>query len=205
MLSTTKQLSGGKMGVVKTDISAGTLLGELRILGKVRTPVGAQGGQRFRCKCLACGKEFTVPRFYLIRKQNPKRNCGCRTYENANPYPRELRIWTMMHRRCYHSDHVAYKHYGGAGVIVCARWHRDLPDRQGFKNFVEDMGPAPTEKHTLDRINPFGNYELYGPDGKLQCRWATPKEQGNNQKRHWIERAKEEERRKKYGKVSDER
>jgi hypothetical protein len=121
-----------------------------------------------------------------VRKQNPKRHCGCRTNEGANPYPREKRIWTMMHRRCYHQDHVAYKHYGGSGIFVCERWHRSLEDNQGFKNFVADMGPAPSNTYTLDRINPFGIYE------PSNCRWATPKEQANNQKQHWLAKQSKE-------------
>lgn len=168
------------------NIHAGLLLGELRVLGKVRTPANSNGGQRFRVRCEACGKQFTIPRFYLVRKQNPKRHCGCRTYENANPYPREKRIWTMMHRRCYYSDHVAYKHYGGAGIYVCERWHSDREDGKGFENFVADMGPAPSDKHSLDRINPF---KEYSPEN---CRWATATEQANNQKRHWIAKGKKE-------------
>lgn len=48
----------------------------------------------------------------------------------------------------------------------------------GFENFLADMGKRPRGK-SLDRINPNGNYE------PANCRWATPKVQANNQRRHW--------------------
>jgi hypothetical protein len=45
---------------------------------------------------------------------------------------------------------------------------------QSFENFLTDLGPKPSPKHSLDRINPAGNYE---PEN---CRWITIKEQQNN-------------------------
>jgi hypothetical protein len=50
-----------------------------------------------------------------------------------------------------------------------------MEGRQGFKNFLDDMGPRPSGK-TLDRINPQGHYE------PTNCKWATRKEQRNNRR-----------------------
>ena len=61
------------------------------------------------------------------------------------------------------------KKKGYENIKVCERW------QNSFKNFLEDMGERP-EKMTLDRIDPFGNYE---PNN---CKWATWSEQNKNKR-----------------------
>ncbi len=82
----------------------------------------------------------------------------------------------MMNVRCTDPDHVAFKHYGGRGISVCERWSFENPD--GFKNFLEDMPPRPSNEYSLDRMQVNGNYE----PGNVK--WATATEQSNNQRRH---------------------
>ena len=152
------------------DLYAGQRFGDLVIVQKVRTPPNAPGGQRYRIQC-DCGVRRTVPRFYLMRKSGPLRHCGCKAVKADEPYTK--RSWSAMHLRCYYEKHIAYKDYGGRGIVVCWRWHRDNP--QGWENFKADMGIRP-EGLTLDRKDSNGIYE---PDN---CRWATPREQRANQR-----------------------
>ena len=76
------------------------------------------------------------------------------------------RGWKAMLQRCTNPKVINYAYYGGRGVTICERWRT-------FANFLADMGERP-KGHTLDRIDPDGNYE------PGNCRWATYREQTLN-------------------------
>lgn len=164
------------MGAPTKDFYPGTIFGDLKVLGKVRTPPNAPGGQRYRLQCV-CGERITKPRFYLVRKQNPLTHCGCKTFRQDPRVVFTRNSYYAMMSRCYYTKHVSYKEYGGRGIKVCDRWNAKLiGNEQGFKNFLEDMGFRPKGK-SLDRypdVN--GNYE------PSNCRWATASEQTLNQR-----------------------
>lgn len=67
--------------------------------------------------------------------------------------------WSEMKRRCGKAKN--YKN-----ISYCKAW-------ENFDNFYRDMGVRPKGK-TLDRINPYGNYE------PSNCRWADSVTQENN-------------------------
>jgi hypothetical protein len=81
----------------------------------------------------------------------------------------EYRSWRAMRDRCNCESHSEYKRYGARGIRVCERWN-------DFTLFLADMGPKPTARHSIDRIDPDGNYE------PSNCRWATAIEQARNKR-----------------------
>ena len=82
-----------------------------------------------------------------------------------NKNRKEYSAWYNMNRRCYKEGLDNAKHYIEKGISVCPEW------RYSVEKFFEDMGNAPTEKHTLDRI--VGTLGYF----KENCRWVTQREQ----------------------------
>lgn len=119
----------------------------------------------WECLC-DCGKK-TMVMGSRLRSGNTK-SCGCIVkIRNGLSKSKEYRIWKAMLQRCYDITAISYKNYGAKGIIVCDKW------KNSFEAFVEDMGLIP-KGLTLDRIDPFGNYE------KNNCRLVTYKIQNNN-------------------------
>lgn len=124
-----------------------------------------------------CG-ESKVIRGSVMRSGSTK-SCGCirrettaaKNYKHGGVGTPTYESWQGMKNRCLNRNQPEWQRYGGAGVTIDPAW-------MDFASFVADMGERPEGK-TLDRINPFGNYE------KSNCRWATVKEQNNNQRKHW--------------------
>jgi len=77
-----------------------------------------------------------------------------------------------MKSRCYNIRTEQYKNWGGRGITVCDEWRA----KDGFKAFHLYIGDRPEKGYSLDRIDNNGNYE----PGNI--RWATAKEQSNNQR-----------------------
>jgi hypothetical protein len=92
---------------------------------------------------------------------------GKRERHGMNKSP-EHRAWVHMKQRCTNPNKREYPHYGGRGIKVCAEW------MHSFSAFYRHVGPRPSARHSLDRINVNGDYE----PGNV--RWATHQEQINN-------------------------
>jgi hypothetical protein len=91
----------------------------------------------------------------------------------------EYRTWDNMKGRCYNEKATGYENYGGRGIKVCSRW------RNSFRNFLEDMGPRPSDKHSIDRFpDKDGDYK------PGNCRWATRSEQASNLRPYEKKRSK---------------
>lgn len=140
----------------------------------LRRYASEQAHARWLCVC-DCGTERDVSGATLRVGQST--SCGCFVSElnvlNKSTHgmygTRTYRIWQTMKRRCHSPNSTGYANYGLRGITVCQRW------RDGFANFLADMGEAPVDL-SIDRINPNGNYE------PANCRWATDLEQQGNKR-----------------------
>lgn len=151
----------------------------LLVMGRAADYISPKGEVQIRWKCKCdCGAEVIVRRCHLTA--GLIKSCGCfardynsvtkRTHGMSNS--RVFAIWKGITKRCCNLKSTRYRYYGAKGVTVCDRW------RISFVNFFEDMGYPPTNKHSIDRIDPKGNY------CKANCRWATQSQQMRNQNRN---------------------
>jgi hypothetical protein len=132
------------------------------------------GQARWVCEC-TCGEE-TIATSGNLRNGHTQ-SCGCKArrrflehgHARKSGRSQEWVSWVCMRRRRTDPKHDAFKYYGGRGITVCERW-------SSFENFFSDMGKKPSQKRSIDRVNPDGNYE-HG-----NCRWATKSQQRRNQR-----------------------
>lgn len=142
----------------------GRVFGRLTVVSR-----HSSGPTRWTCKC-ECGA-VTHPRQESLRSGHTT-SCGCsRGLTTHGMTGHELyRTWARMKSRCLCPTDGDFHRYGARGISVCARWV------ESFASFVTDMGPRPSTRHSLDRIDNSGNYE------PSNCRWATATEQSRNRR-----------------------
>lgn len=153
-----------------------------QVFGRL-TAVEPLPGSKWLCTC-DCGSQATVATSSL-RNAN-SRSCGClsvdRTREKFTKHgatrgrvqTAEYRAWKAMLWRCSPKNQSQKGVYYLRGIDVCAEW------RENFPRFLEAVGPKPSAKHSIDRIN---NDLGYQPGN---VRWATRSTQNNNKRSNII-------------------
>lgn len=137
----------------------------------------ATGGfNRWWARC-ECGVEKVVNSSGLLDGRVV--SCGCyNEYKRktrgglAAEYLKEYKAWHALVTRCTKPDSDNYSNYGGRGITVDPTWL----GRDGFKNFLEHIGPCPNTGYSVDRKK---NNEGYKPGN---VRWADCITQNNNRR-----------------------
>jgi hypothetical protein len=151
----------------KIECVTGQILGKCVFLQEVEKNKNGDRMALFKC---ACGNEFQA----TIWEVNTDRtnSCGCGIHRHAklrkelnHAYKSEYVAWCSIKYRCYNPSCKDYRHYGGRGIKMCDRWVNS------FDAFLEDMGPKPTPKHTVERLRVNEDYE------PSNCVWLINVEQ----------------------------
>ena len=136
-----------------------------------------RNGRKIFVRCICeCGREKSFRKDSI--KSGKSKSCGFgngksrRTHGNSIGYgqSREYAAYHSMIQRCYNRKAQGYHNYGGRDIRVCGHW------KDGFENFLSDMGKKPTSQHSIDKDDVNADY------CPSNCRWATALEQGNNKR-----------------------
>lgn len=127
------------------------------------------------CLC-ECGTEKVINGAHL--KSGKIISCGCyqkswaitHGHTSERNHSPEYKCWNSMKSRCNNKKNDRYYDYGGRGISVCDQWNNS------FETFLKDMGPRPSLKYSLERID---NDKNYTPDN---CVWRTMQQQSRNKR-----------------------
>jgi hypothetical protein len=95
------------------------------------------------------------------------KSCGCLKWRHGLTHTKEYKAWDSAKQPCNNPRNPRYHYYGGRGIRC---------QFNTFPEWLAALGPAPTLRHQVDRINGDGHY------APGNVRWATLSEQARNRK-----------------------
>lgn len=135
------------------------------------------------CRCV-CGTEISVVASQL--RSGKTKSCGCLMREvNRDMHTthgmkgtKEYRAWKSIKTRTGNASSGCAHNYMLRGIGMSKEWIGP----EGFQKFFNEIGSAPSSKHSVDRIDNDRGYE----PGNV--RWATRSEQNRNTRQvHFVE------------------
>lgn len=159
----------------------GRRFGKLIVLRRGETRIYPSGSKatHWICRC-DCGRESTPTTSTL--NNGSSKSCGCVAARKAGDRERTHglsgstmhRLWKSIKARCNNPKVRSYRNYGGRGIKMWPPWNASF--RLFLAEILIEIGPKPSPKHSIDRIDNERGYE----PGNL--RWATNAEQSRNRR-----------------------
>lgn len=149
----------------------------LTVVALHRVPFGEKDKViRWECLC-DCGNSVFIQTADFTSGHT--RSCGClktdttieRNTTHGLARTPEYVAWQAAKARTTNPNVIQSKDYLGRGIIMEEPWF------SSFETFLEDMGPRPTPRHSVERVNVNGNY------CKENCVWGEPDIQAFNQRK----------------------
>lgn len=135
----------------------------------IEAAVSSPSGKNWKVQC-RCGSIRTIQQSGLHAGTSTSCGCGRRTHGKTNTV--EYTIWAAMWQRCANPRNRQYGEY-----------RNRAPDEawRSFETFYADMGPRPSSKHSIERVE---NSKGYSKDN---CIWALVEVQARNKTNNrWI-------------------
>lgn len=130
-------------------------------------------------RCAACLRDLDVAEFSVKSRSSGGLHKECKLCRAGAARAKRTggslsSILQNMIQRCHNHKHPKFHLYGGRGITVCEEWR----GRRGEAAFLDHIGPRPSNRHSVDRID---NALGYAPGN---VRWATQKQQMQNTRRN---------------------
>lgn len=161
----------------KHKLNTGDKFNDLTVIKFLKS----ENNQRiWECKCV-CGNIINISAYKLVN--NLKKSCGClhskvlikRNTKHGLCNTQLYIVFKSIKGRCLNPKNKRYHYYGGRSIKLYNQW---INNPEKFVEYINNnLGPRPSLKHSLDRINNNGHYE----PGNL--RWATQHTQVYNSRR----------------------
>ncbi len=121
---------------------------------------------KWLCKC-DCGT-LTIQDANRLKKSKAQ-SCGCNkgkhgAITHGDAHTPEYDAYQAAKYRCQNPQHKSYADYGGRGIEFRFT---------SYEEFLEHIGRRPSKKHSLNRINNNGHYEL----GNIEWALSLPQMQ----------------------------
>ncbi len=169
----------------RIEYQNGQKMGNCTFLEIVPKPDHYNAPKRFASFICECGNIFEASIDHVKNRGDVCKECHYNKVSEKKKFhgesklrdsksSKEFNTWCSIKGRCYNIKNAKYPIYGQRGITMCDRW------KESFDNFLEDIGRAPTPKHSIDRIDVNGNY---CPEN---CKWSTSVEQSRNRRKSII-------------------